>query len=148
MEISLNFSLKYDIELLDKGVTLPIIRLLGVIEFKSQLGWSSPYDVIIDTGSPLSVFPASIQGKCNTHFLHQTRISGIVPNENCSLPAKLVELTFRLRDENKVTKPIETKAYIAATDRIPLILGFADAFEKFDLNISYPKKKASLLLPD
>lgn len=46
MEISLNFSLKYDIELLDKGITFPVIRLLGVIEFKFHAGWSGPYDVI------------------------------------------------------------------------------------------------------
>lgn len=147
MEISLNFSIKYDLELLDKGITLPIIRLLGVIELKSHAEWSGPYDVIIDTGSPLSVFPASIEERCDTHFLHQTRISGIVPNENCSLSAKLVEFAFRLSDKNKVTKPIQSKAYITATDKIPLILGFAGVLEKFDLHISYSKNKASLFIP-
>lgn len=148
MQLSLNFSLKYDLELLDKEIVLPIIRLLGVIEFKSHSGWSNPYNVIIDTGSPLSVFPASIQERADIHFLHQTKISGIVPNENCSLSAKLVELTFRLSDKNKITKPIKSKAYIVTSDKIPLILGFADLLERFDLNISYSKKKASLLLPD
>jgi hypothetical protein len=148
MEVSLNFSLKYDIDLLEKGIILPIIRLIGVIEFKSHSGWSNPYDAIIDTGSPLSVFPASIQEKCDTHFIHQTRISGIVPHESCSLSAKLVKLTFRLRDKDNITKPIESKAYIAATDKIPLILGFTDVLEKFDLNISHSKKKAFLHLPD
>lgn len=147
MQISLCFSLKYDLELLDKEIVLPIIRLLGVIEFKSHSGWSNPYNVIIDTGSPLSVFPSSIKEKADTHFLHHTRISGIVPNANCSLPANLVKLTFRLSDRNKVTEPMESKAYIAETDKIPLILGFADVFEKLDLNISYSKKKAFLSLP-
>lgn len=88
MRISLNFSLKYDLELLDKGIALPIIRLLTVIEFKSHPLWSNPYTAIIDTGSPLSVFPISIQEKADIYFLHQTRISGIVPNETCSLSAK------------------------------------------------------------
>lgn len=148
MQILLNFSLKYDLELLDKGIVLPIIRLLGVIEFKSGDKWSNPYDVIVDTGSPVSVFPSSIQEKTDIHFLHETRISGIVPHKDCSLSAKLVELSFRLSDKDKVSKPIKSKAYIAATDKIPLIVGFADILEKFDLYISYAKKKASLSLPD
>ena len=146
MEISLNFGLKYDLELLDKGIALPIIRLLSVIEFKSRGGWSRPNPAIIDTGSPVSVFPSSIQEQCQFELIHQTRISGLVPDEKCSLNAKLVKLTFRLCDKDKSTKPIESKAYIAATEKIPLILGFADILEKFDLKISYSKKQASLFI--
>lgn len=147
MELSLNFGLKYDLELLDKGIAVPIIRLFSVIEFKCRSQWNGPYDAIIDTGSPLSVFPASIQGKCDARILHKTKISGIVPDKSCSLSAKLCLLTYRLSDKNSVTKPIESKAYIAESDSIPLILGFADFLEKFDLLIRYPKKTASLFIP-
>ncbi len=51
MELSLQFSTKYDLELLEKAVTLPIIRLIGIIEFKHGNEWSKPYDVIVDTGN-------------------------------------------------------------------------------------------------
>ncbi|MDP2913101.1 MAG: hypothetical protein Q8N91_03740 [Candidatus Omnitrophota bacterium] len=148
MELSLNFGIKYDVELLDKGIVVPIIRLLSVIEFKHRAGWSGPYDAIIDTGSPLSVFPASIQEKCDARLLYKTKISGIVPDKACSLSAKLCLLTFRLSDKYSVTKPIESKAYIADSDKIPLILGFADFLEKFDISIRYAKKSSSLFISE
>lgn len=148
MELSLEFSVKYDLELLDKNIVLPIIRLLGRIEFKYGNNWSTPYRIIIDTGSPISVFPSYIQKKCDAYPLHQTTISGIVPDKKCQLPAKLMSLTFRLSDKDKVTKPIEAKAYIVATDKIPLILGFADILEKYDLIASYSQKKASLIFSE
>ena len=147
MELFLNFGLKYDLELLDKGIVIPIIRLFSVVEFKDSSKWNGPYDAIIDTGSPLSVFPASIQEKCDARVLHKTKISGIVPDKSCSLSAKLCLLTYRLSDKNSVTKPIESKAYIAESDNIPLILGFADFLEKFNLHIRYPEKTASLFIP-
>lgn len=148
MELSLEFSVKYDLELLEKNIVLPTIRLLGRIEFKYGNNWSTPYRIIIDTGSPISVFPSYIQEKCDIHLLHQTTISGLVPDEKCSLPAKLTNLIFRLSDKDTVTKPIEAKAYIVATDKIPLILGFVDILEKYDLSVSYSQKKASLLFLD
>lgn len=144
MELSLQFSVKYDLELLEKAITLPIIRLIGVIEFKHGDGWSKPYDVIIDTGSPVSVFPESLKEKCDIRPICHTRISGLVPDDKCSLSAELVTLSFRLRDKNNVTKPIQAMAYIAATNKIPLILGFADVLEKYDLVICYSQKKSYL----
>lgn len=149
MEISLHFDIKYDLELIEHNISLPVIRLYGLVEFKCRDGWSDIYHAIIDTGSPVSVFPAYIQKECDVQFLHQTRISGLVPNEKCSLlHAKLVSFVFRLRDKDRVAKPIQAKAYIAATDKIPLILGFADILEKYDLIVSYSQKKASLIFPD
>ena len=144
MQISLRFNIKYDLELLEKNITLPIIRLIGAIEFKRENEWSKPYDVIIDTGSPVSVFPESIHEKCDMKILHHTRISGLVPDDKCSLPVKLVTLTFRLRDEVKVTKSMQMKAYLAETNKIPLILGFADILEKYDLSVFYSLSKSYL----
>ena len=148
MEISLHFDIKYDLELIEHHISLPAIRLYGLVEFRYRDSWSDIYHAIIDTGSPVSVFPAYIQKECDIQFLHQTRISGLVPNGKCSLPAKLVSFAFRLRDKDRIAKPIQAKAYIAATDKIPLILGFADVLEKCDLFVTYSQKKASLTLLD
>ena len=148
MELSLQFSIKYDLELLEKAITLPIIRLIGLIEFKHGNDWTKPYDVIVDTGSPVSVFPKSIKERCDIRPLYHTRISGLVPDDKCSLPAELAILSFRLRDKNNVTKPLQATVYIAATNKIPLILGFANVLEDCDLIISYSQKKSHLICPD
>lgn len=148
MQISLRFGVKYDLELFEKNITTPIIRILGQIEFKHNDIWSDPYEAIIDTGSPASVFPAYIQKECDIQLLYQTTISGLASDERCNLSAKLVNLTFRLSDKNKVSKPIFSKAYITARDKIPLILGFAGILEKYKLVVDYPQQKVFLSIPN
>lgn len=148
MEISLHFDIKYDLELIERNITLPVIRLYGLLEFRHQNSWSDLYHAIIDTGSPVSIFPAYIQKECDTQLLHQTKISGLVPDEKCNLSAKLVNMTFRLRDKDRASKPIRSKAYLADTDKIPLILGFATVLEQAQLIVNYPEKKALLSLSD
>ena len=46
MKLSLRFSVKYDLELVEKAIVLPVIRLIGLIEFKQGNSWSRPYDVM------------------------------------------------------------------------------------------------------
>lgn len=145
MEINLSFGLKYDLEALEKNIVIPIVRLLGLIDFKGKDKWSDPYDIIIDTGSPISVFPSYIQKEADVTVLYKTKISGLVPDEKATLSVNLVDITFRLGDRQKVTDPLKNKVYIADTDRIPLILGFSDMLN-YELKINYPKKKASLLI--
>ena len=145
MEIKLAFGLKYDLEALEKNISIPIVRLLGLIDFKCKDKWSDPYDVIIDTGSPLSVFPSYIQREVDVDTLYKTKISGLVPKKKATLNANLVNITFRLGDREKVSNPITSKAYIVNTDKIPLILGFYDILN-YELKLNYSKKRASLLI--
>lgn len=144
MEINLTFGIKYDLEAIEKNIVIPIVRLLGSVDFKGKDGWSTPYEVIIDTGSPISVFPSYIQNEADVRMLYKTKISGLVPDEKVTLDAHLVEVTLRLFDQARITDPIKSKAYIADTDKIPSILGFLDVLN-CELKINYSKKKASLL---
>ncbi|MFH1753411.1 MAG: hypothetical protein ABH875_04430 [Candidatus Omnitrophota bacterium] len=144
MLINLAFGIKFDLEAIEKRIAVPIVRLLGLVEFRCKNRWSAPYNVIIDTGSPISVFPSYIQKEADIRVLFETKISGLVPDEKATLRASLSRLTFRIGDKERVTAPIESHAYITDTDKIPLILGFSDILN-CELKINYRNKKASLL---
>lgn len=147
MRLQLGISVKYDLELFEKGIVLPTIRLVTSIVFKCKERWSDPYDAIIDTGSPVSVFPSSVISEgCNFHPIEETKIQGLVPHPECSLAAKLGTITNRVNDHKYISPPLLMKVYIAATNKIPFLLGFADLLERGQLSVNYSKREAHLVV--
>ncbi|MDI6794338.1 MAG: hypothetical protein QME81_15985 [bacterium] len=59
-KIDLQFVKSLDLDLLEKGVEVWIIRIIGQIKFKTSDGWTRAYEAIIDTGAPVSFIPKSI----------------------------------------------------------------------------------------
>ena len=63
--INLKISTRIDPELLDKNIPLKFIRLIIWIRLKTNEGWTTTYEAIVDTGNPITVIPYSCmeQGK-------------------------------------------------------------------------------------
>ena len=59
-KIDLQFVKSLDLDLLEKGVEVWIIRIIGQVKFKTIDGWTRVYEAIIDTGAPVSFIPKSI----------------------------------------------------------------------------------------
>ena len=133
IKIALSFKEAVDLELLEKGVGIKLIRVIGQARFKLKDGWTDLYSVIIDTGAPVSVLPARIWNKIEIKKLAKHTLKGIVPKKECSLPVEVGELTCLLADEENVTPPLSILAYLTDTDEIPPIIGFARVLDKFKL---------------
>lgn len=147
LEVNLYFKKSLDLELLQKGLTVHLVRLMAAVQFKAKGGdWSREYEAIIDTGAPVSVLPNYIWHQSEVQLLADYRISGIVPKKECSLPVKVGKTFLRLIDRNSATKQIEMLAYLVPTDKVPIILGFRDLLAEGKVNFCYQKEEASIIL--
>jgi len=145
IKIYLRFKELMDFDLVKENIFLRGLRLFSVIQFQTSTGWSEPLPAIIDTGAPVSVIPRKIWETSIFDELTSYSISGLVPNPECSLPVTIGEVTYRLLDEKNSTPAISFKAYLAHTDKVPVILGFADMLENFYLSVDFQNDRASLL---
>lgn len=140
-KIALSFKEAVDLELLEQGVGIKLVRIIGQARFRSREGWTDLYPVIIDTGAPVSVLPRRIWDRVEVKRLAEHTLRGIVPKKECSLPVVVGELTCLLADEENVTPYLSILAYLADTDEIPPLIGFAGILDKFKINIDYFQNK-------
>ncbi|MBU0567360.1 hypothetical protein KJ693_05170 [bacterium] len=142
-KVNLYFQVSLDLELLEKGVHLEVIRLMGEVELeKEDSKWTNPYPAIIDTGAPVSLLPLEVWQECKTKIVVSHSIRGVVPKEECSLPVQVGEVILRLVDEKVATKGFSIMAYLAPTNKVPLILGFKDFLSKLSLYHNFEGKRA------
>jgi len=145
MKVRLGFDRTIDYRLEKK---LPgrayVIRLTALVQFKAKEStkWMDPYPAIVDTGAPNSMIPRRIWSNSDTRVLTEHEVRGIVPIDKCSLPVLVGEITIRLADEDTHTKAFRILSYLALTNKIPLILGFKDLLERFDISFNYGENKA------
>jgi len=118
------------------------IRLLGVVQFMNSEAWSKPESAIIDTGAPISLIPHKIWKKCITKVIGETELRGVIPQKECVLPVKVSIIELRLIDPKYATEKIQTKAYLAPNDNVPLIIGFENLLSEFDTFFSYYSQDA------
>jgi hypothetical protein len=140
--IRLYFTSFPDLELLEKGISVYVTRLLGKVEFWERERWGEAETAIIDTGAPVSLIPLDIWRRSEINILGSTNISGVVPKKECSIEVKVGEISLRLIDEENVSSKIRIKAYFSPTNQIPLILGFEGLLRENDVFFSCGKEEA------
>ena len=118
------------------------IRLLAVVQFMTSVAWSKPESAIVDTGAPISLIPHKIWRKCITKVIGETELRGVIPKKECVMPVEVATIELRLIDPKYATETIETKAYLAPNDNVPLVIGFEKLLSEFDISFSYHTQDA------
>ncbi len=118
------------------------IRLLAVVQFMTSESWSKPESAVIDTGAPISLIPYKIWKKCETRVIGEAELKGVIPKNECVMPVKVGKIELRLIDPMYATETIETNAYLAQNDNVPLLIGFEKLLSEFDIFFSYHNKNA------
>lgn len=122
-----------------------LTRLMGWIVFKTQRGWSTPMDAIIDTGAHTSILPKSIWKNIKVKKIGSYDIQGISSKTECRIPCHVGQITSRFIDETGgISKKLEMKAFLAFTDEVPLIIGFKDILSEFKVCFNRKKNIAFL----
>ena len=142
MQVKLFFRTLRDEELEEKVSGVEIIRLKSLIQFKQLQGWSKPYEAIVDTGAPISLIPAQIWRKMEHIVLADHDVGGVTGHVMKVTIAK-VEAALLDREGNR-TPELQVLAYLAPTDRVPLIMGFKDLLDRFHTCFDYPSRDASI----
>lgn len=144
MKVKLYFRTFPNFELLEKGISVKTVRLLGNAQFQINNVWTNSYAAIIDTGAPFSLIPLEIWQNIQVEIIADSLvIRGLVPNKHCFLPVKVAKITLRLiDDEEHISKPLAIKAYLASTNKVPCIIGFQDILSEIRVYFSYKEKVA------
>lgn len=129
------------------NVPIKVIRLKGDIKFVKKDGTlTKPFKAIIDTGAHTSILSKTIWKDIKKDIkTRKAQISGLNPERECSIPSLLANVAGIMIDETgEKTDIIKFPAFLAKTDRIPLVLGFGGLLEKFDICSDYSNGEAYL----
>ena len=58
--IKLEFETQIDLDFIEQGTAVHLIRLTASVQLQATEGWTKKYKAIVDTGNPISIIPNSI----------------------------------------------------------------------------------------
>ena len=128
-----------------------IIRLRVGVQFleRSPDGFSETYRAIVDTGAPFGLLPRPVWEPLEVSIRRQDcPVVGVSQRKACETPASFGDVRARLVDERGNTTGVCCfPAYLAKTDRAPLLLGFAGVFSEFPVHFDYRRREAWAEVP-
>jgi hypothetical protein len=77
--IELEFETHIDLDAIEQGIAVHLIRLTVSLQLETKEGWTRKYKALIDTGNPISVVPISVWSKSKINWLmpHKSELLGI-----------------------------------------------------------------------
>jgi len=107
---------------------LTVIRLIAKVGFRLPDNSSSKlYDAILDTGAVVSVLPRSIWRRISREIkVADASFGGISGRKQCQIKCSIGTVSCFLTDEQgNRSRDYHIPAFLAKTDKVPLIIGFA-----------------------
>jgi len=111
-----------------------IIRLMADAQFQLSDGLlTEPIEAIFDTGAPLGVLPRRLWQMLSTKIhVPEATFGGISRRKVCQIRCSIGTVRGCFVDaEGNHTRLYDFPAFLAKTNRVPLIIGFAGLLEKF-----------------
>ena len=145
-KIVLEIGTDLDLDFLEEGILLHLIRFRCLVQLRTSEGWTAPYKAIIDIGTPISVIPLFIWKNAQVKWIscRKTTLTGIGSGK---VQGRLGEVTLAFSDEQTTSPPIQAKAHLLDDNSVPLLIGCEDIFPQVDLFISCRNKVAYFELP-
>lgn len=120
-----------------------LTRLIGKVKFKTRRGWSKTFDALIDTGAHTTLIPLSIWQDIETDILSDHEVKGILAKKECGVPVKVAKVKTVMFDlEGNQTDELEILAYMSLIENVPLLIGFRDVLDKFNVCFNYQQNTA------
>lgn len=111
-----------------------VIRIICHIRLKKRDGWGDIECGLIDSGGFISLIPFTIWQDTDVKILGNYTLRGVVPKKGCELPVKVGKVKGILLDNlGNLSDELEFRAYLAPTDKVPLIIGIKDLLENFKI---------------
>lgn len=141
--IELEFETHIDLELLERGIVVRLIRLRASVQLQTAEGWTAKYKALVDTGNPISIVPKSVWRKSQRAcFLSDKSVVHGIGGGRAS--GRLGEITFVFVDRNSASPAIRAKAILLDDDSVPFLIGFEDILTDAKLICDYSRKLACI----
>ncbi|NCO41399.1 MAG: hypothetical protein COZ06_28590 [Armatimonadetes bacterium CG_4_10_14_3_um_filter_66_18] len=124
---------------------IPVLRLRARLRFLKADGSPSPAWLgTVDTGAPVSVIPRILWQPLARTLVHEnTTFGGISKQAVCQIPASLAEVQGLIIDSRgHASRCLTFPAYLAHTDEVPLLIGFASLLSVLALHVNCQKRQA------
>jgi hypothetical protein len=105
---------------------------------------SAAWEAVVDTGAPFGVLPKRVWLGAEVNVLSpDSALGGISRRKACRLPAAFGVVRGRLEDASgKHTQWYPFPVFLAKTNRVPLIIGFAGMLDRLRVVVDYPSGAA------
>ena len=127
-----------------------VVRLQASVRFVRPDGSLTPAcPALIDTGAPASVVPRDVWEDLSPKLtVEDAPIIGVSKRKVCQIPASFGVLKGQLVDETGNASSVSSfRAHLAKSDRVPLIIGFADVLSEFPVHFDYRRREAWVEVP-
>jgi hypothetical protein len=124
---------------------LTVIRLMTNVCFRRPDGSSSEaFEAVVDTGAFVSVLPKYIWREIGREIkVADASFGGISERRQCQIKCSIGTVTCFLTDEwGNRSHDYNIVAFLAKTDKVPLIIGFADLLEHIQSCFHYETGEA------
>ena len=137
--IELEFETQIDLDFIERGIAVRLIRLTASVQLQTTEGWTKKYKALVDTGNPISIIPNSVWSK--------SKIGGVLSDKSDvhgigggKVSGKLGEITLVLVDKSTISPVIKAKALLLDDDSVPFLIGFEDIMTDIKLVCDYATK--------
>ncbi len=127
------------------NVLFPVTRLIAGVQFEQEDGsWSQVHDAMVDTGAFVSVVPQFIWRSLKRVVrAEDIYFGGVSQRKVCQIRSDFGVLVWRLTDaKGRLSSPLTAPAFLAKTNRVSLLLGFAGLLDKLEMHFNYEKGEA------
>lgn len=124
---------------------LRVIRLVTDVVFRlPDLSYTRSETALLDTGAPMSVLPQTLWRTLDAGIhVPDASFGGVSQRKECQIPCSIGTVNMRLCDRSgNASRAYDVPAFLAKTDRVPLILGFASLMEDLTIHFDYQKPEA------
>jgi hypothetical protein len=144
--IELEFETQIDLDFIEQGIAVHLIRLTTSVQLQTTKGWTKKYKAIVDTGNPISIIPNSIwkKAKISRVLSNKSDVHGIGGGK---VSGKLGEVTLLLVDKNTISPLIKARALLLDDDSVPFLIGFEDIMTDIKLVCDYADKTSFFHIP-
>lgn len=110
-------------------------RLFADISLSTDIGWTRFRRVVVDTGAPISLLPRRMWEHARFINRGRTKVGGVARRPECFIDATLAEVDCLLSDGAVGIGPLRIYAYLADSDEVAALLGFAGILDRLVLHV-------------
>jgi len=144
--IELEFETQIDLDFIEQGIAVHLIRLTASVQLQTTEGWTKKYKALVDTGNPISIIPNSVRRKAKISRVLSDK-SDVHSIGGGKVSGKLGEVTLLLVDKNTISPLIKDRALLLDDDRVPFLIGFEDIMTDIKLVCDYASKTSFFHVP-